>query len=147
MTSPAFSKRRTPSGLTLAGRLLGMMLLLLCVGPMAGAAEDTVLYPRSSATVEAPATVRSAGSNVTLLVLAVAAAAAGGWLLWRQRRATQGLTNREARKLAIAETRSLGNRQYLVVADYDGRKFLLGVCPGRIDLLSSLDGGPPPKNP
>jgi flagellar protein FliO/FliZ len=44
------------------------------------------------------------------------------------------------RSLAIDETRSLGNRQYLVVASYEGKKFLIGVCPGRIDMLSSLDG-------
>ena len=57
------------------------------------------------------------------------------------------MLGREARKLTVAETRSLGNRQYLVVADYEGRKFLLGVCPGRIDLLSSLDGSGPTSQP
>jgi len=148
MISPDFTLRRTKSAPSLSGRLLGVMFALLCAGPMARAAEDTqVLYPRSTASVDAPAPARSAGSNLTLLGLALAAAAAGGWLLWRQRRSPQGQGNREARKLAVAETRSLGNRQYLVVADYDGRKFLLGVCPGRIDLLASLDGGPTPKNP
>jgi len=45
------------------------------------------------------------------------------------------------RKLVISETRSLGSRQFLVVAEYDGRKMLLGVCPGRIDYLSTLVGG------
>jgi flagellar protein FliO/FliZ len=44
------------------------------------------------------------------------------------------------RALAVDETRSLGNRQYLVVASYEGKKFLLGVCPGRIEMLSALDG-------
>jgi flagellar protein FliO/FliZ len=34
----------------------------------------------------------------------------------------------------------LGNRQFLVVAEYEGRKMLLGVCPGRIELLSELGG-------
>jgi hypothetical protein len=29
------------------------------------------------------------------------------------------------------------------VASYEGRKFLLGVCPGRIDMLTSLDGVAP----
>jgi flagellar protein FliO/FliZ len=123
------------------------MLALLFAGAAAAVAEETVLYPRTSAPAGVSAPGRSTGSNATLLLLALAAAAAGGWLLWRQRRSPQGLMSREARKLAVSETRSLGNRQYLVVADYDGRKFLLGVCPGRIDLLSSLDGGPPPKNP
>jgi flagellar protein FliO/FliZ len=45
------------------------------------------------------------------------------------------------------ESRPLGSRQYLVVADYDGRKFLLGVCPGSIEMLTPLDGGQPPAKP
>ena len=47
------------------------------------------------------------------------------------------------RKLAVAETRSLGSRQYLVVATYGEKKFLLGVCPGRINLLTSLEDDRP----
>lgn len=104
----------------------------------AASAKDPVIVPRSVAGSE-PATAGRTGSNPLLLVLAAGAAAAGGWLLWRQRRSPAGLGGREARRLAVVETRGLGNRQYLVVADYDGRKFLLGVCPGRIELLAKLD--------
>ena len=75
------------------------------------------------------------------LVLGVALAGAGGWLVWRNRRGTP--IGRDMRVLAIDETRSLGNRQYLVVASYEGKKFLIGVCPGRIDMLSALDGSSP----
>jgi flagellar protein FliO/FliZ len=32
----------------------------------------------------------------------------------------------------------LGNRQFLVVAEYEDRKMLIGVCPGRIDYLATL---------
>ena len=46
--------------------------------------------------------------------------------------------SRDARQLAIQETRSLGNRQYLVVASYEDKKFLLGVTPGRIEMLTPL---------
>jgi flagellar protein FliO/FliZ len=46
----------------------------------------------------------------------------------------------------IEETRSLGNRQYLIVAAYEEKKLLLGVTPGRIKLLCDLptdeDTGP-----
>ncbi len=49
--------------------------------------------------------------------------------------------NKVDRKLIIAETRPLGNRQFLIVAEYENRKMLLGVCPGRIDYLSTLAGG------
>jgi flagellar protein FliO/FliZ len=45
------------------------------------------------------------------------------------------------RKLNINETRMLGNRQFLVVAQYEDRKVLLGVCPGRIEYLCTLAGG------
>ena len=45
------------------------------------------------------------------------------------------------RKLVISETRTLGNRQFLIVAEYENRKMLLGVCPGRIDYLSTLAAG------
>lgn len=113
-------------------------------------AEEKVIYPRnpSAAPAEAsPVGKPGSGLNPLLLVLALGAAGAGGWLLWRQRNSPAGATGREARKLAIAESRSLGNRQYLVVADYDGKKFLLGVCPGRIDLLSPLEGPPASKSP
>ena len=47
------------------------------------------------------------------------------------------------RKLEISETRMLGNRQFLIVAAYEDRKILIGVCPGRIDYLCTLAGGEP----
>ncbi len=99
------------------------------------------------AAVPAPAafpSVPSVGSNLGLGLFVVLCAAAGAWLWWRARRHPAGLGARGERKLAIAETRSLGNRQYLVVAAYDERRFLLGVCPGRIELLAPLDGGTAP---
>jgi flagellar protein FliO/FliZ len=47
------------------------------------------------------------------------------------------------RKLDISETRMLGNRQFLIVAEYEQRKMLIGVCPGRIDYLCTLSGAEP----
>jgi flagellar protein FliO/FliZ len=78
------------------------------------------------------------GMGPVTIVGALLLACAGGWLLLRGRKIS--LPGRAARKLAIDETRSLGSRQYLVVASYEGKKMLLGVCPGRIDLLTSLEG-------
>jgi flagellar protein FliO/FliZ len=123
---------------------LSAIAFLALTGSLRAQDKDKVIYPRSAALADAPVSSPSGGFNSGLLVLALGAAAAGGWLLWRQRRGTSGLAGREARKLAIAESRSLGNRQYLVVADYEGKKFLIGVCPGRIDLLSPLDGSSQP---
>ncbi|HEY4301444.1 MAG TPA: flagellar biosynthetic protein FliO [Candidatus Didemnitutus sp.] len=127
-----------------------MRRLVLAVGLglalfSAASAEEKMLYPRSPAATDAAVAPRTDSYSGSLLVFGVLAAGVGGWLLWRQRRLTGGLTQREARKLAVAETRSLGNRQYLVVADYEGKKFLIGVCPGRIDMLANLDGAGSPR--
>ena len=116
--------------------LLGLMVSARAAEP--AAKDDPVIVPRTAGVGEPAAAGRTGGTSPVLLVVASGAAAAGGWLLWRQRRAPGGLAGREARKLAVVESRGLGNRQYLVVADYDGQIFLLGVCPGRIELLSEL---------
>ena len=44
------------------------------------------------------------------------------------------------RKLRLEESRTVGSRQHLVVAEYEGRRVLLGISPGRIDYLCGLDG-------
>jgi flagellar protein FliO/FliZ len=45
---------------------------------------------------------------------------------------------RKTGELDILETRPLGGRQFLLVARVGQEKFLLGVCPGRIDYLCPL---------
>jgi len=102
--------------------------------------EEPVIYPRGSAAADAPVQPSSGGSNSSLILAAVLLLGAGGWWLWLKRReGVRGAGGKSAR-LSIAESRSLGSRQYLVVADYDGKKFLLGVCPGSIKMLTPLDG-------
>jgi flagellar protein FliO/FliZ len=115
-------------------------LALGCAARAFAADEDKVIFPGASRT-EAPAKSAASGVNSVTLVLGLALAGVGGWLVWRNRRGTP--LGRETRALSVEETRSLGNRQYLVVASYEDKKFLIGVCPGRIDLLSPLDGGAP----
>lgn len=138
-----------PGGVGLVRRLLALVLAsLVCasgVWAQEKAKDAEVIYPRSAGASDAPAAAgRESGSNALLIVAALAAAAAGGWMLWRQR--TGPAAGGAPRKLVIAESRSLGNRQHLVVAEYDGRKFLLGVCPGRIDLLSPLGRDEDPED-
>lgn len=41
-------------------------------------------------------------------------------------------------KLELLETRPLGSRQFIVVGKYGEERFLLGVCPGKIDFLCRL---------
>jgi flagellar biogenesis protein FliO len=73
-------------------------------------------------------------------ILIIALLAAG---LYYTRTGFSGLNGKGKgeRKLVVTETRTLGNRQFLVVAEYENRKMLLGVCPGRIDYLSTLSEG------
>ena len=104
----------------------------------ARAADDNkVIYPGGAASSPSSIAAPAAPSlgNMTL-VLGVALAAVGAWFVWRGRRSAP--LGRDNNHLTVGETRSLGNRQFLVVATYEDKKFLLGVCPGRIDMLAPL---------
>lgn len=118
---------------------LGFALLLAPALFAQDKKEDPVIYPRNAA-ADAPAAAGKPESNSSLYLAVALLAGAGGWWLWLKRKG--GLRNglAGASRLTIAETKSLGSRQYLVVADYEGKKFLLGVCPGSIELLTPLDG-------
>ena len=138
--TPSSAFCRAGEGARATGKSIrGSILLALLLSASAIAADDdTIISPRSAKPGDTPASAATAGSlNSMSLLVGLALAGAGGWMVWRNRRGTP--VTRGARALAVDETRSLGNRQYLVVASYEGRKFLLGVCPGRIDLLSPLD--------
>jgi flagellar protein FliO/FliZ len=102
--------------------------------------EDAIIYPKNTAAPDRSATAPERDSSRSLiLVVALLLAAGGAWLMLQKRKA--GPAGGRGRKLQIDETRPLGNRQYLVVADYDGKKFLLGVAPGRIQMLTPLNDG------
>jgi len=141
-------------------RWLGVLTATLVVAVAVARAEsnatvnptrdaNAVLYPHSAD--PSPVAKAAAAPNSTMtIVLVCLLGGAGGWMLWNRLRA-RGPAALGGRQLAIAETKSLGNRQFLVVASYQDQKFLLGVCPGRIDLLSHLDSasssGPAPSAP
>ncbi|MGC3991895.1 MAG: flagellar biosynthetic protein FliO [Chthoniobacteraceae bacterium] len=67
----------------------------------------------------------------------VALVAAGFYFMKRgvPMRGRRGLEN----KLNILETKMLGNRQFLVVVEYNDNRMLLGVSPGTIQHLCVLD--------
>ena len=126
-------------------RLAGILLFLaLGVCPIladsttAPQNADTVLYPKGTGAA-GPAQASSGMSPMTAF-LVVVLAGTGCWLLWRNKKMAKvaGING----KLAITETRSLGSKQYLVVASYGSQKFLLGVCPGTINLLTPLNEAP-----
>ena len=108
--------------------------------PAAPLSGETIIYPKNTADAAKPVEPRDHDSNRSLiLITAILLAAIGVWVLVQRRKSGPG-NGRGGRKLQIDETRPLGNRQYLVVADYDGEKFLLGVTPGRIQMLTPLAG-------
>ena len=121
-----------------------LALALVCAARAFAAEDDKVIFP-GSARAEVPAKAAGGGVNSITLVLGLALAGVGGWLVWRNRRGVP--LGRDNRLLAVDETRSLGNRQYLVVASYEDKKFLLGVCPGRIDLIAPLHDSAPAEKP
>ncbi len=118
-------------------RLFASGTFLLAAAAALAANDTQVIYPGGAVTPVHSAAVPGPGLGAVTVLGSLVLAGAGGWLLWRGRRLP--FQGRDLRKLAIEETRSLGSRQYLVVASYEGRKLLLGVCPGRIDLLTPLD--------
>ncbi len=97
-----------------------------------------IIYPRNS-----PEARPGAATDSTFPVwgtLGVAAVLAGTGLYLLKRGQLGGARGADMRqRLAIEETRPLGNKQFLAVATYGGRRMLLAVCPGRIDLLCRLD--------
>ncbi|HEY3757014.1 MAG TPA: flagellar biosynthetic protein FliO [Opitutaceae bacterium] len=134
-------------------RGLGFGLLLVAAAPghaespsAAGSLDNnTVLVPRADSAHAAPgATVGWSGGMITFFVLVLGGA--GAWMLWQRNRGGSAGLSRGlggGHGLQVSETKSLGNRQFLIVASYGERKFLLGVCPGRIDLLAPLDPSAP----
>ena len=45
-------------------------------------------------------------------------------------------------RILISDSRPLGNRQFIVVAEYGSHKHLLGISPGKIEHLAKLEGTP-----
>ncbi len=99
---------------------------------------DRILYPsdsRSSANSTDGKSTSGVGP-VWAFVLVVGLGAGAFWA-WRRRNPVAAVRRRGG--IVIEDTRALGNRQFLVVAGVDGRRFLLGVAPGNIRMLSRLD--------
>jgi flagellar protein FliO/FliZ len=138
-----FSIGSGPMCLRLVGSasLLALLMLnpsaLAATGPAASQDSDTVIYPHASVGKTVTATDQDGWNRAPWLFGALALAAGGTWWFWRSR-THAGTSARPSHKLAIEDTKSLGNRQYLVVAAYEGKKLLLGVTPGRIKLLCEL---------
>lgn len=113
--------------------------------PSRGPAPDRILYPAESRPAPAAgAPAADPGAGPAWAFVLVVGLGAGGYWLWRRRSPVSAVRRRGG--IVIEDTRALGNRQFLVVAGVDGRRFLLGVAPGSIRLLSDLDSAPGPED-
>ncbi len=105
---------------------------------------ETVIYPKGSGGKTSDSSKLSQDSafgGSYVLAVAILFAGAGAWVLWKRKTGAGLFTKVSPGKLQVEETKSLGNRQYLVVASYQGRKFLLGVTAERIEMLTHLSEG------
>lgn len=112
-----------------------------------------VIYPRGAAPApvqeQAPAApspfappASSGGLSQALAYVSVLGLLVGGaWLLIKRGSLPRPFAKSEGR-LKVLETKMLGNRQFLMVVEYEDAKMLLGVCQGRIDYLTPLAGHP-----
>ncbi len=105
------------------------------------AAAPRLIYPAQGLPGTAsphPGNPTAATANLATTFLVLLGFCAGGYyLLRRQPGFTAGLKG-GTRKLNVSESRSLGNRQFLVVVEYENERMLLGVTPGKIDYLCPL---------
>ena len=117
------------------------------------ASQSQVVYPKSEPSDEsdmgavAPYSdlvtdgASPVGMVVTILgyLIILGGMAVAAWFLFKRGVFRKPFSNSEG-KLNIAESRMLGNRQYIMVVEYEDNKILLGVGPGKIDYLTSLNG-------
>ena len=141
MTFPLFTPSSLVRWLTVVVGCVVMETtqLMHAAEPLPTAREgETLLYPSGGPTPAggvAPAAT-PAGTSATWVFVVLVGMTAGAMWLWRRRQPSK--PGRRG-NIQIEDTRALGNRQFLVVASCDGRRFLLGVAAGGIQMLSTLD--------
>jgi flagellar protein FliO/FliZ len=124
--------------MTRSGRILSAMSAYALAASASHAGDGQAIYSPGGVSSPVSPIHGDPGMGAVTVVGTMLLACAGAWLLLKGRKLP--FPGRVVKKLSIDETRSLGSRQYLVVASYEGKKMLLGVCPGRIDLLTPLSG-------
>ena len=127
-------------------RCINPLAALYFLGPCVAwgqAGASPAPSPSASPALPPPIPLHGGTGLLPLLVyfVLIVALLGAGLYFTRSGFGLMGRKGKGDRKLVISETRSLGNRQFLIVAEYETRKMLIGVCPGRIDYLSTLAGG------
>lgn len=80
------------------------------------------------------------GMGITILgyLIILVGFLVAAWFLFKRGVFRKSFSKTEG-KLNIKESKMLGNRQFLMVVEYEDNKILLGVGPGKIDYLTSLN--------
>lgn len=122
------------------------LLALLIVTPSVLVAEESEKVPTEVVAEEAVAPVKDSydfstaeliGRIIIYLGLLVAIGASVSFFFKRGKLFRP--MSKEGQKLVVKETHVLGNKQFLVVVEYDGQKIMLGVGPGMINKLCYLN--------
>lgn len=123
----------------------------LIASPILAIDENLVISPNRVAETDDTATddamtglFTGEGSSIGMIVtifgyvIILGGLALAAWFLFKRGLIRKPFSNSEG-KLKVAETRMLGNRQFIMVVEYEDQKILLGVGPGKIDYLTNLN--------
>ena len=104
-------------------------------GPVPAAAQTTVepARPEIGSAVPKPQVGTLGGALVLVLVLAVG-------VLWVMRRVSGGNLRRGG-LLQVRDSVAVGQRERVVVVSAGGRDYVLGVAPGQVRHLDTVEGG------
>ena len=134
---------------------LPVLLSAVLAGPLVAQTTDSeaeVFYPRTaeegtSETTETERTSSFSGGSTFVMFTgygAVLAVLGVGVFFALKRGGWRNVMKRSEGRLQVSETRMLGNRQFIMVVEYEDSRLLVGVSPGRIELLTPL--GPAMSN-
>ncbi len=140
------------------GLAIAAAFLFAGAADLMGQVEDSeeapqMVYPSSSSEIEEtegnselyqdlmPESGSGVGMVVTILgyLIIIGGMCVAAWYLFKRGVIRKPFSSSDG-KLKVSESRMLGNRQYIMVVEYEDKKILLGVGPGKIDYLTSLDG-------
>ncbi len=91
----------------------------------------------SNATAKAPAAIPTSPFNLILGIVFLMLLVAGAWWLIRRAGGMQWPVQRSAMK--VVATLPVGQRERVVLIEVGGEQMLLGVAPGRVNLLHRFD--------
>lgn len=125
--------------------LLGLCLLLISLPLEAAIDDDLVIDPSRTGSETTSNTVLAeleSGPSFGVVVAYLGLFCGAGYFVWRyiKKGSLSPARPDGSNGIHITDTKSLGNRQYLVVVECDEQRMLVGVGQGFINHLCFLDG-------